>query len=54
MMASPKIMLTSKNVFYQVSVDLGEVNSFYSSFSYAGQKAPPAFQKFRKACMVQG
>ena len=45
-------LLKCKDVLYQVSSDLGEVNSFYSSFSGAAQKAPPAFQKFEKACLV--
>ena len=44
--------LKSKDELYQVSNDLGEVNNFYSSFSDAGQKAPPTFQKFEKACLV--
>ena len=47
-----KFLLKSKDVLYQVSSDLGEANNFYSSFSDADQKAPPAFQKFRKACLV--
>ena len=40
-----KFLLKSKDVLYHVSSDLGEVNSFYSSFSDAGQKATPAFLK---------
>ena len=47
-----KSLLESKEVLYQVSSDLGEVNSFYNSFSNMGQKAPPAFQKFKKPCLV--
>ena len=54
MMASSKIMLTklfwlilesllkSKDKLYQVSSDLGEVNSFYSSFSDAANPANTA------------
>ena len=47
-----KLLLKSKDVLYQGSGDLGQVNSFHSSLSDAGQKAPPAFQKFEKACLV--
>ena len=47
-----KFLLKSKDAMYQVSSDLGEVNRFYSGFSDAGQKAPPAFQKFEKVCLV--
>ena len=36
-----KFLLKSKDVLYQVSSDLGEVSTFYSSFSDAGQKALP-------------
>ena len=43
-----KSLLKSKDVLYQVSSDFGEINSFYSSFSDAEQKRPPAFQKFKK------
>ena len=35
-----KFLVKSKNVFYQDSSDLVELNSFYSSFSDAGQKSP--------------
>ena len=38
-----KFLLKSKDVLYQVSSDLVEVNSLYSSFSNAGRKALPAF-----------
>ena len=38
-----KFLLKSKDVLFQVSSDLVEVNSLYSSFSDAGQKAPSAF-----------
>ena len=44
--------IKSKDVLYQVWSDLGEVNSFYNSFSDTGQKAPPGFQKFKKLCLV--
>ena len=47
-----RFLLKSKNVLYEVSSDLSEVNSFYSSFPEADQKAPPAFQKFEKVCLV--
>ena len=47
-----KFLIKYKDVLYQVLSDLGEVNSFYSSFSDAGQKNPHAFQKFKKACLV--
>ena len=40
-----KFLLKSKDVLYQVSSDLDEVNTFYSSFFDADQKAPPAIQK---------
>ena len=43
-------VIKSKDVLYQVSSDLGEVNSFYSSFSDAGQKAPLHF-KVRKSLL---
>ena len=39
-MTNAKIFWKPKEVLYQVSTDLGEVNSFYSSFSCGGQKAP--------------
>ena len=35
-----KFLLQSKDVLYQVSSDLGEVNCFYSSFFDTDQKAP--------------
>ena len=38
----------TKEVLYQVSSDLGEVNSFYSSFFDAGQKAPLPFKSIKK------
>ena len=38
-----KFLLNSKDVLFQVSSDLVEVNSLYSGFSDAGQKAPSAF-----------
>ena len=44
--------LKSTDVLYQVSNDLGEVNSFYNSFSDVGQKALPAFEKLEKACLL--
>ena len=44
--------MTSKDVLYQVSSNLGEVNSFYNCFSDAGQKAPPVFPKFENDCLV--
>ena len=34
--------------FVEVSSHLGEVNSFYNSFSDASQKASSAFQKFKQ------
>ena len=40
--------MTSKNALYQVSSDLGEVNSFCSCFSDAEQKAPLLFQSLKK------
>ena len=43
-----KFFLKSKDVFYQVSSELGEVNSFYSSFSDASQKVPLPFQSSKK------
>ena len=43
-----KFLLKSKDVLHQVSSDMGEVNSFYSSFSDAGQKAP-CLSKVRKS-----
>ena len=42
------IFLRSKDMLYQVSTDLGELNSFYSSFSDASQKAPFYFSKVQK------
>ena len=47
-----KILVMFKDVFYKVSSDLGEINSFYSSFSDVGQMEPPVFQKFKKPCRV--
>ena len=42
-----KFLLKSKGVLYQVLSDLGEVKCF------CGPKSPPpAFQKFKKACLV--
>ena len=46
-------LLKSKDVLYQVSSNLGEVNKFYSSFSDMSQKTPPVFQKLEKPCLVQ-
>ena len=47
-----KLLFKSKDILYQVSSDLGEINRVYSSFSDAGQKAPsPAFQMLKKACL---
>ena len=43
-----KFLLKSKDVLHQVSSDMGEVNSFYSSFSDAGKKAP-CLSKVRKS-----
>ena len=43
-----KFLLLSKDVLYQVSSDLIEVNSFYSSFSDTGQKAPLPFKSSEK------
>ena len=43
-----KFLLKPKDVLYQVSSGLGEVNSFYSSFSDAGQKAPLPFKDSKK------
>ena len=40
--------MTSKDILYQVSSDQGEVNSFYSCFSDARQKAPLLFQSLKK------
>ena len=43
-------LLKSKDVLYQVSSDLSEVNNIYSSFSGAGQKAPlPCLSEVRKS-----
>ena len=41
-------------MLHQVSSDLGEVNSFYNSFSDPGQKATPAFQKLKKTLPGKG
>ena len=35
-----KFLLKLEDVLYEVSIDLGEINSFYSSFSDKGQKDP--------------
>ena len=43
-----KFLLKSKDVLYQVSSDLGEVNSFYSSFSDADQKTLQPFKSSKK------
>ena len=43
-----KFLLKSKHVFNQVSSDLGEVNSFCSSFSDAGQKVLLPFKSLKK------
>ena len=44
-----KILLKSKDVLYQVSSDLNEVNSFYGSLSDVDQEAPPsAFKSLKK------
>ena len=47
-----KFLLKPKYVFYQVWIDLGKVNSFYSRFSDAGQKVSSNFQKFERTCLV--
>ena len=47
-----KSLLKSKDVLYQVSSDLGEVHSLYSSFSVRGQKARTVFKEFKKPCLV--
>ena len=36
-------------MLYQVSSNLGEVNSFCSSFSDAGQKVPLPFKSLKKS-----
>ena len=36
-------------MLYQVSTGLGEVNSFYSSYSDADQKAPLPFKSSKKS-----
>ena len=57
-----KSLLKSKDVLYQVSSDLDEVNWFYSSFSEAGKEKPqlpfknskkPAFYKVKMAVKVR-
>ena len=44
-----EFLLKSRYVLYQVSSDLGEVNSFYSSFSDASQKALLSLSKILKS-----
>ena len=44
--------LKSKDVFYQVSSDLSEVNGFYNSFSDEGQKAPLPFKSSKKPAFL--
>ena len=44
-----KFLLKSKDVLYQVSIDLGEVKIFYNSFSDAGQKALSCLAKTWKS-----
>ena len=44
-----KFLLKSKDVLYQVSSDLGEVNSFYSSFPDTVQEAPLPFKSSKKS-----
>ena len=39
-----KLLFKSKDMLFQVSSDLGEKKSFYSSFSDAGQKSPLPFK----------
>ena len=44
-----KFLLKSKDMLHQVSIDLGGVNSFYSSFSDASEKTPLPFKSSKKA-----
>ena len=48
-----KILLKSKDVLYQVSSDLDEVNSFYSSFCDASQKSPSPFKSSKKPALYR-
>ena len=49
-----KFLLKSKDVLYQASSDLSEINSFYGSFSDESQKTPPWLSKFRKTLHSTG
>ena len=44
-----KLLSKSKDVLYQVSSDLGEVKSFYSSFPDADQKGPLPSRSSKKS-----
>ena len=44
--------LKPKDVFYQVSSDLSEVNGFYNSFSDEGQKALLPFKSSKKPAFL--
>ena len=43
-MTNIKIFIRVQRVLHPASSDLGEVNSFYNSFSDLGQKAPHVFK----------
>ena len=43
---------SNKDVFYQVSSDLSEVNGFYSSFSDKGQKASLPFKSSKMLALI--
>ena len=48
-----KFLLKSEDVLYQVSSDLDEINSFYSSFTGKGQNDLACLSKVqKKACLV--
>ena len=47
-----KFLLKSKDVSYQVSSGLGELNAFIAVFLMQAKK-PPCLRKFKKACLVQ-
>ena len=47
-----KFLLKSKDVLYQVSSELSEVNSFIAVFLTRDKKPSPVFQKFENTCRV--
>ena len=49
-----KFLLKSKDVLYQASSDLSEINSFYGSFPDESQKKTPWLSKFRKTLHSTG